>query len=274
MAVKRPSVRRSWHGDWSTLVGVPLAVAFLLGGQALEGGSIGSILQLTAAMIVFGGTLGAVLVSFPMAEVRRACHAWREVLGDRPPSSEATIAEIVRLATQARRQGMMSLENALEGSDPFLSRFLSHAVDGAKPQVLRDMMELEILHREEQDEAPARVYESAGGYLPTLGILGAVLGLIQTMQHLDQPEHIGGGIAVAFVATVYGVGAANLVALPIATKLRTKARRTAVHRELMMEGILAIQEGLNPRLIDEKLRAFVRREQPPIRTSGPRRRAA
>jgi chemotaxis protein MotA len=271
MAVTRRS--KGPRLDLTTLIGVPLAIGVVLAGQALEGGSFSSVLQLTAALIVFGGTAGAVLVSFPQEQIAHAIRAVRTVVIDRAPSATDTIAEIVRLATQARRHGILSLEQIIEDADPFLRKFLAHAVDGAKPQVLRDMMELEIIHQEEHDEAPAKVYESAGGYLPTLGILGAVLGLIQTMQHLDQPEHIGGGIAVAFVATVYGVGAANLVCLPIATKLRTKARRTALHRELMMEGILAIQEGFNPKLIDEKLRAFVVHQDAPAR-SWPRRRAA
>lgn len=271
MAVKRPARRPRL--DVTTLVGVPLAIGLVTVGHALEGGSLGSVLQLTAALIVFGGTAGAVLVSFPQEQIRGAVRALRSVVTDQAPSAEQTINEVVRLATQARRQGIMSLESAIDQTDPFLRTFLAHAVDGAKPQVLRDMMELEIVHQEEHDESPAKVYEAAGGYLPTLGILGAVLGLIQTMQHLDQPEHIGGGIAVAFVATVYGVGAANLLCLPIATKLKTKARRTALHRELMMEGVLAIQEGLNPKLIDEKLRAFVVHQDAPGRP-GPRRRAA
>lgn len=272
MVSRRRARARRW--DWATLVGVPLAVVVVLVGQALEGGSLGSILQVTAALIVFGGTAGAVLVSFPSAEIRNAVGALRSVVHDRPESAEATIGELVRLATQARRHGIMSLESVLDDADPFLRKFLAHVVDGAKPQVLRDMMELEIVHQEEHDEAPARVFEAAGGYLPTLGILGAVLGLIQTMQHLSEPEHIGGGIAVAFVATVYGVGAANLVFLPIATKLKTKARRTARHRELMMEGVLAIQEGLNPRLIDEKLHAFVQRRPRPARPASERRKVA
>jgi chemotaxis protein MotA len=274
MAVRPARVeRRKPAYDWTTLIGVPLTLALVLGGQWLEGGSLGSILQATAALIVFGGTLGAVLVSFPAADVRRAAGGLRDVIFDRPESLQGTIDEVVRLATRARRQGIMSLEDELERSHPFLRKFLAHVVDGAKPQVLRDMMELEIDHQEDHDDVPARVYEAAGGYLPTLGILGAVLGLIQTMQHLTEPEHIGGGIAVAFVATVYGVGAANLFVLPVASKLRTKARRAARHRELMMEGVLAIQEGLNPKLIDEKLRAFVDQQQPPaIRLA--RRRAA
>jgi chemotaxis protein MotA len=270
MAVRRPS--SSLTLDWSTLLGAPLAIALVVAGQAIEGGRLGSILQLTAAMIVFGGTLGAVLVSFPASEVKRAFRSLKLVLTDRPEPIEGTIQEIVRLATRARRQGIVSLENDVEHSDPFLRKFLSHAIDGAKPQVLRDMMELEIVNREEHDETPARVFEAAGGYLPTLGILGAVLGLIQTMQHLSEPEHIGGGIAVAFVATVYGVGAANLFFLPVATKLKIKARRASKHRELMMEGILAIQDGLNPKLIDEKLRAFVDRVET-LRRSMPRRAA-
>jgi len=271
MAVK--PARKGPRADLTTLIGVPLAVGLVVVGQALEGGSLGSVLQLTAALIVFGGTAGAVLVSFPQEQIMRACGALRGVVTEQAPSADQAINEIVRLATQARRQGIMSLEQVIADADPFLRKFVAHAVDGAKPQVLRDMMELEIVHQEEHDEAPAKVYEAAGGYLPTLGILGAVLGLIQTMQHLDQPEHIGGGIAVAFVATVYGVGAANLLCLPIATKLKAKARRTALHRELMMEGVLAIQEGLNPKLIDEKLRAFVVRQDVPARP-GPRRGAA
>jgi len=271
MALTR-RVKRT-RADLTTLIGVPLALGVLLVGQALEGGSLGSILQFTAALIVFGGTAGAVLISFPQEQIGRALRALSTVVTEQAPSAAETVAEVVRLATQARRQGILSLDQVLNDADPFLRKFLAHVVDGAKPQVLRDMMELEIVHQEEHDEEPAKVYESAGGYLPTLGILGAVLGLIQTMQHLDQPEHIGGGIAVAFVATVYGVGAANLVCLPIASKLRAKARRTALHRELMMEGVLAIQEGLNPKLIEEKLRGFVVRQDAPVRT-GPRRRAA
>src|SRR5262249_52030321 len=152
----------------------------VVGGQWLEGGRLESVLQLTAALIVFGGTLGAVMVSFPLADLTRAVSALKDVFQDRPESSAAMIDEGGHLATRARRQGMMSLEGDQGSADPFLRKFLSHAVDGTKPQVLRDLMELEIVHQEEHDEAPARVFEAAGGYLPTLGILGAVLGLIQT----------------------------------------------------------------------------------------------
>jgi chemotaxis protein MotA len=168
------------------------------------------------------------------------------------------ISTVTRLATKARRDGIMSLEDEVETiSDPFMRRGLMLAVDGTNPSTLRAMLEGESVSRDEIDEAPARVYEAAGGYAPTIGILGAVLGLIHVMENLSDPNKLGAGIAVAFVATVYGVGSANLLFLPIASKLRSKAGRQARHRELILEGILAIQEGLNPRLIDQKLRGLL-----------------
>jgi chemotaxis protein MotA len=257
--------------DWATVGGLVAGVGLVLVGQALEGGSVWSIVQGTAALIVIGGTLGAVCVSFTLHDLGAAGRSLRTAFVDTYEPVEDTIREIVRLATKARRQGIISLEDELsDKTDIFLRKSLAHAVDGAKPATLRDLMELEIVHQEEHDEAPSRVFEAAGGYSPTMGILGAVLGLIQVMEHLNEPERIGGGIAVAFVATVYGVGLANLFYLPVATKLKLRARRVAKRRELMMEGVLAIQEGLNPRLIEEKLRAFVVTADPAAR----RKRAA
>jgi chemotaxis protein MotA len=265
-------MRRRGRIDWSTVAGIPLGMGLVALGQALEGGSLRSIVQLTAGLIVVGGTAGAVLVSFTLHDVAQAIRSLRSVVLDSYEPVEETIAQIVRLATKARRQGLIALEDDLDDTtDVFLRKSLSHAVDGARPQTVREMMELEIVHQEEHDEAPARVYDAAGGYSPTMGILGAVLGLIQVMAHLNEPEKLGSGIAVAFVATVYGVGLANLVYLPIATKLRLRARRMARRRELMMEGVLAIQDGLNPRLVEEKLRAFLARAEQP---ATPRRRAA
>jgi chemotaxis protein MotA len=257
--------------DWATVVGLAAGVGLVLAGQAIEGGSIWSIVQGTAALIVIGGTFGAVCLSFTLHDLEGAVRSLRTAFVDTYEPVEDTIKEIVRLATKARRQGIISLEDELgDKTDIFLRKSLAHAVDGAKPATLRDLMELEIVHQEEHDEAPSRVFEAAGGYSPTMGILGAVLGLIQVMEHLNEPERIGGGIAVAFVATVYGVGLANLFYLPVATKLKLRARRVAKRRELMMEGVLAIQEGLNPRLIEEKLRAFLVTADPSTR----RKRAA
>ncbi len=243
--------------DLTSLVGFPLSIGLILLGQMLEGGKLGSLLQMAAALIVFGGTFGAVLVSFSITEVWRAFKALRDVVVEQVHDPEEAIDKIVRYATQARKQGIMSLEDSLdEEPDPFMRRGLALAVDGSNPHIVREMLEMEIEAREKDEELPARVWESAGGYAPTIGIIGAVLGLIHVMDNLSDPSKLGAGIAVAFVATVYGVGTANLIFLPIGTKLRVRAQMNAWRRELLLEGILAIQEGLNLRLIEEKLRGF------------------
>jgi len=247
------STKRS-RVDYTSVAGLPIGVGLVLLGQALEGGSMRSILQLTAGLIVFGGTFGAVLLSFSLTDVKRAFGALKKVfLCDGEPAAE-TIQAVMKYATLARSAGVLSLENELPAvADPFLRKALTLVVDGANPHALREMLETENQNREEYDEIPAKVYEAAGGYAPTVGILGAVLGLIQIMQHLSDPSKLGEGIAVAFVATIYGVGSANLVFLPMATSLKMKARHESRRRELMLEGVLAIQEGLNPKLIEEKL---------------------
>jgi chemotaxis protein MotA len=244
--------------DLAAVLGVPIGVGFVLLGQVLEGGKLHSVLQLTAAIIVFGGTLGATLVSFSPGDLRRAARSLRDVFYDLEPPIEDVIATLTRFATKARKDGIMSLEDDVERvADPFLRRGLGLAVDGTNPATLRAMLEAESQSRDEIDEVPARVYEAAGGYAPTVGILGAVLGLIHVMENLTDPSRLGAGIAVAFVATVYGVGSANLVFLPIAAKLRDRATRNAKRREVLLEGILAIQEGQNPRLIDQKLHGLL-----------------
>lgn len=244
--------------DAMSVVGLALGLGLVAAAQVLEGGHLGSILQSTAALIVFGGTLGAVLVSFSLTDVQEAARSLRDVFLEPPGTSHATIASLVAFATKARREGIMSLEDQVEQvGDPFLKRGLSLAVDGASPTTLRAMLEAEAVAREEHDEVPARVFEAAGGYAPTLGILGAVLGLIHVMESLADPTRLGAGIAVAFVATVYGVGSANLIFLPIAAKLRRRTEAAARQREIALEGILAIQEGMNPRLIEHKLRGLL-----------------
>jgi len=251
-------VKRKRRLDLTSVLGVPLAVGCVLLGQVLEGGSLHSVLQLTAAVIVFGGTFGATMVSFSLAEIRRALRSLSSVFFDVEPPTEETIQALTRFATKARKDGIMSLEDDVERvSDSFLRRGLGLAVDGTSPTTLRAMLDAEASSREETDELPARVFEAAGGYAPTVGILGAVLGLIHVMENLSDPAKLGAGIAVAFVATVYGVGSANLIFLPIATKLRARASRTARRREVVVEGMLAIQEGLNPRLIDAKLHGLL-----------------
>ncbi|MGE3276398.1 MAG: flagellar motor protein [Vicinamibacterales bacterium] len=259
--------------DLTSLVGVPLALGLILVGQFLEGGHAQSLLQLTAALIVFGGTLGAVLLSFSPAEMSRAARSVKDVFTEPVESPEQDIEKVVGYAVRARKQGIMTLEDELDNEpDPFLKKGLALAVDGTNPHVVRDMLTLESESLEDREEVPARVFESAGGYAPTVGILGAVLGLIHVMENLNDPSKLGSGIAVAFVATVYGVGSANLLFLPMATKLRQRARRASARRMLVLEGVLAIQEGLNIRLIEEKLRGLA--ALPPVVKKGSRAPAA
>lgn len=248
------------RGRWdaTSLAGVPIALGFIVLGQALEGGTLHSLVQLTAALIVFGGTLGAVLIGHSVKDVAQASRSLADVFYDEVTPEDEIIETMTRLAMRARRDGIMSLEDEVEQiADPFTRRGLMLAVDGTNPSTLRLMLEAESFSRDDIDEVPAKVFESAGGYAPTIGILGAVLGLIHVMENLTDPNKLGSGIAVAFVATVYGVGSANLLFLPIASKLRSKALAAAKRRELVLEGILAIQEGLNPRLIDQKLRGLI-----------------
>lgn len=243
--------------DLTSVAGVPVAVGLILLGQTLEGGTLRSLAQSAAALMVFGGTLGAVLVSFSFADVKAAAASLRSVFFEEGEPPEATINTILRYARIARKDGILALEDeSAAARDPLLRKGLMLAVDGLNPKTLREMLEIDLEGAEERDLRPARVYEAAGGFAPTVGIIGAVLGLIHVMENLSDPAKLGGGIAVAFVATIYGVGSANLILLPIANKLRMRAAAAARRRLLVFEGVLAIQEGLNPRLIDQKLRGF------------------
>jgi chemotaxis protein MotA len=249
--------RKNVKTDLATISGLVIAGSGILGGLLLEGGQIRDIAQFTAAFIVFGGTLGAVLVSTPLAILTGAVKRFRHVLVARGRSPDALIDEIISYATKARKNGIVSLERDAEKiEDPFLSKTLNLAVDGADLQEIRKMMDLQIDLEEQHALAEARVFESAGGYSPTIGIIGAVLGLIQVMKNLANIEQVGHGIAVAFVATVYGVGLANLFLLPAANKIKARIRQDTQLKELMLEGVAGIVEGLNPKLIRSKLEAY------------------
>ena len=253
--------------DVAILVGAVIGIGLVLGGHGLEGGKMQSLLQGAAAVIVFGGTLGAVILSFPIRDLKMAVTSLRHLVVDDAPPADGTVALIGRFALRARKEGLLALEDDADRmSDPFLKRALALAIDGTTSTTLRAMLEDEISSREEIEEIPARVFEAAGGYAPTVGILGAVLGLIHVMENLADPSNLGSGIAVAFVATVYGVGSANLVFLPIGSRFRARAQRNAKRREAVLEGVMAIQEGLNPRLIDQKLRGLLGLEGPSPRT--------
>lgn len=243
--------------DKSSFAGIFIALGGILVGLLLEGGKLAQVLQPTAAMIVFGGTLGAVMLQFPLRVVFAALRKLRQVFFDRSRDPQQLILEIAGFAQKARKDGIVSLDSELETvQDAFLKKALMLAVDGTEPQEIRKMMELELDNQAEHDDNIPRVFESAGGFSPTIGIIGAVLGLIQVMQHLDDIGEFGRGIAVAFVATIYGVGAANLFFLPLAGKIKIRIRQEQTRREMMLEGVISILEGMNPRMIETKLMAF------------------
>jgi chemotaxis protein MotA len=253
MANRKPSSRP----DIATLGGLLLAAGCILGGLVIEGGKLTDIAQITAGMIVLGGTIGAVMVTTPLKTLIRAAKYLGNVFFEKREDPQEVIEEVIGYATKARKNSIISLENDLENmTDPFLRKAISLSVDGTDLQELRAMMELDLALQQRSGEAIAKVYESAGGYAPTIGIIGAVLGLIQVMKHLENIEEVGRGIAVAFVATVYGVASANLFFLPAANKIKARLRDTLHVKELMLEGVCSIVEGLNPKLIRVKLEAF------------------
>ncbi len=244
--------------DFGALLGLPLAIGVVLSAHVLEGGSARSLWQPAAAMIVFGGTIGAVLVSYPFVIVKRTLLSVWRTFGEVHETPEKIVAQLIEYSHRARRKGTVALENDVDRiTDPFLRGALMLAVDGAQAETARQVLDVDHVAQKEAGEVAAEVLETAAGYTPTLGILGAVLGLIHVMGSLSEPSKLGPGIAVAFVATVYGVGAANLALLPLATKLRGHARREALRREIIIEGIVALQQGLNPRLIEQKLHGYL-----------------
>lgn len=257
--------------DLATIGGILLALGGILGGLLLEGGKLQDVAQITAAIIVIGGTLGAVMVSTPLRVLKGALSRFGKVLFDSNPPTDALIEELIDYASTARKHGLVSLEQrSLQIVDPFLRKAMNLAVDGTDMQELRSMMELETEMEECRALAEAKVLENAGGYAPTIGIIGAVMGLIQVMKNLANIEEVGHGIAVAFVATVYGVGLANIVFLPASNKIRAQIQRQTELRELMLEGVISIVEGLNPKLIRSKLEAY----REPVRVKSPASRQA
>jgi len=244
--------------DKATFAGLVLALGGIFLGLILEGGNVGQLLQPTAALIVLGGTLGAVLINFPLAVVMGAFGRLANMFQEPGDEARETIASLVRFANRARREGIVSLEAEVSTiPNAFLRRALMLAVDGTEPQELRKIMELALDNMGEKEDKIPQVFEAAGGFSPTIGIIGAVLGLIQVMQHLDKIDEVGKGIAVAFVATIYGVGAANLFLIPAAGKLKIRLRDEQLIREMTLEGVVSILEGMNPRMLEEKLTGFL-----------------
>ncbi len=244
--------------DKSSIGGVFVALVGIIAGLLIEGGSLTQILQPTAALIVFGGTLGAVMLQFPLSTVVGAFRNLGHVFTAPRKQDTQLVKLLVSFANKARRNGVVSLDADLQTiRDPFLKQALMLAVDGTEPADLRKIMRISLDSMTEDEEKLPAVFESAGGFSPTIGILGAVLGLIQVMHHLDDIGEVGRGIAVAFVATIYGVAIANLFFLPFAGKMRIRINNDHRRREMMLEGVIAILEGMNPRMLEIQLAGFL-----------------
>lgn len=244
--------------DKISLAGLVIGLVAIIGGQVLEGGHVGSLVQPTALLIVLGGTLGAVLLQSPFHVFKRGVQMAKWVWVPPVIEQKRMIDQILTWSQQSRREGLLALENHLPGiKDEFTRKGLQLLVDGADPERIRELMEVEIGTFEDEWRQSAKIWESAGGYSPTIGILGAVMGLIHVMENLSDPTKLGAGIAVAFVATIYGVGLANLIYLPIAGKLKYYISRMVASREMLIDGLVGIALGDNPRIIEGRLKGYL-----------------
>jgi len=244
--------------DKSTIGGIVLAVTGIGVGLVLDGGKLAQVMQPTAALIVLGGTIGAVMVQFPLGIVLQAFAQLRYVFFNSEPESDSLVQNLLGYALKARKEGLLSLDSELAKiKDPFLKESLMLAIDGVSSSDLRKMMELQLDYRGEKEERIPKVFEAAGGFAPTIGIIGAVLGLMHVMQQLQDIQEVGKGIAVAFVATIYGVGSANLLFLPWAGKLKIRLRERQVVQEMTLEAVLAMIEGVNPRALELQLGSYL-----------------
>lgn len=244
--------------DIASIGGIVVAILGILAGMMIEGGSISQITQPTAALIVIGGTMGAVMLQFPLNIFLAALKQMMKIFVSNGADSEEVLKQLVQFANKARKSGIVSLDQDLGSiKDPFFRQALMLAIDGTEPNEVRKIMQMELDNKSEMEEKIPQVFEAAGGYSPTVGIIGAVLGLIQVMQHLDNITEVGRGIAVAFVATIYGVALANLIFLPAAGKLKIRHREEQMAKEMVLEGVISILEGMNPRMMETKLRTFL-----------------
>jgi len=243
--------------DKISFVGLALGIAAIVGGQVLEGGHVGSLIQPTAMLIVLGGTLGAVMLQSPLPVFMAGMKMGAWVFFPPVVDPQKLIGQLGRWSQIARKEGLLALEAQIVSlSDPFARKGLQLLVDGSEPERLREVLEVEISAYEASLKLASKVWESAGGYSPTIGILGAVMGLIHVMENLSDPAKLGSGIAVAFVATIYGVGAANLIFLPDAKKLMANIARLVTLREMLVDGLVGIANGDNPRIVESRLQGY------------------
>ncbi|MBI5849291.1 MAG: flagellar motor protein [Nitrospirae bacterium] len=248
--------------DRTSLIGIFLGIVAVIGGNYLEGGKISSILQPTAALIVFGGTLGATLLSSSTRDVLHAIMALKAVFYEKPVHPQQFIEDIIRYSDLVRKNGLVVLDREIPRiEDPYFKRVMMLAVDRMAAKTLKDTFDQENMTYEEEKRRVAKIFDTAGGFAPTIGILGAVLGLMQVMENLSDPSRLGAGIAVAFVATVYGVGSANLLLIPISKKLINRLNNEMALREMILEGVVGIQSGMNPHYLRERLAGFISEHQ-------------
>ncbi len=244
--------------DIAAFLGIILGIGAIVAGNIIEGGTTTHLVQAAAALIVFGGTFGATLLSFSMRDILNATKALGMVFGGKSSSPSEIIEDILGILVKARKMGLIALESEIKNiENPFLRKGLNLVVDGMAPAMIKEILYQEVTTYEEKMKNASKVFESAGGYAPTIGILGAVLGLIQVMKNVTDPSKIGSGIAVAFVATIYGVGSANLIFLPIAKKIMNRLKEEVFIRELIVEGVVGVESGMNPYFLKTRLNAFL-----------------
>lgn len=244
--------------DITSIIGLLAGIAAMIGGFLWEGGSLSGLLQLNAALIVFGGTLAAVLISFPASRLRSVPAALRLAFGRHPDTTQEKAEELISMSAITRRGGVLALEKrAEEHPDTFTREGLFLIVDGTDPDQVRQILELEMDAKELKYEGYAKIFEAAGGYAPTMGIIGTVMGLIRVLSNLTDPSNLGASIAVAFTATLYGVASANLIFLPIASKIKSRSQSELGSMEMLLVGILSLQNGDHPHLVRKKLTAFI-----------------
>ena len=245
--------------NFSAIIALVAAVLLILASHRADGESMVSLLQPSAFMIVLGGTFCAAVVNFKPSTLMTALRSSVDVFLERQPSQIKVIDEIIYLAHQAKMKGLFYLNNLVDDiQDPFLKRGVQLSIDFNNPQMIYDILKAEISYDEEEELINSRVFEALGGYAPTFGIVGAVFGLIQIMGYIQQPDILAQGIAVAFVSTVYGVGFANLLFLPVAGKLKMNTRERILLKEVVLQGIVSIQMEESPMVIEEKLVAYLK----------------
>ncbi|MEZ0536307.1 flagellar motor protein [Caldicellulosiruptoraceae bacterium PP1] len=240
--------------DILSIGGLILGFGSLLTAFIIEKGNPAKLIQISAGMIVFGGTIAAVLISFPMAEVKNAIAHLKMVFTDKKLNTSEIIEQLVQLSDRARKEGLLALEQELPNiQNPLLKKGLGLVVDGIEGEIIRDILDREVYVKEQEIKAAAEVFEAAGGYSPTMGIIGTVMGLISVLSNISNPDELAGSIAVAFVATLYGVATANLIWLNFGKKIKTKGKQERMLNDIIVEGLLSIQAGENPRILREKI---------------------